>query len=315
LFSGMNQPQDISFLQDYSALCGFTQSELESYFKLEIEHFSAKHSDVENYLCKLRNFYNGYRFSDSEISVYNPISVMKHFSDGHFRAYWAETGTPNFLVKYIGLQGMDIVEIENVVLPAEAFGKYNENEISLIPLLYQSGYLTIVGYDEITDLYTLNYPNTEVRNSFAYFLSSQYSGIESIKSKSILAKLINSLLAGDCENFMNIMKVYMSGIKYDLIANITEYYFEFAFSNILNMLGVSCEIEVHTNIGRIDAVIKLQKNVFIIEAKLDKPVEEALKQIEEKKYYAPYLEKGCKIFKIGVVFGKKERNIVEWKEA
>ncbi len=112
---------------------------------------------------------------------------------------------------------------------------------------------------------------------------------------------------------MEIIKIYMQSIKFDLITKMTEYYFEFAFANILNMLGVSCEIEVHSAVGNVDAIVKLQKNVFVIEAKLDKPVEEALKQIEEKKYYVPYLEKGCNIFKLGVVFGKEERNVVGWK--
>jgi len=283
------------------------------FFEPEINEYSARYGGKEEYLARLKNYYNGYKFSGKANSVYNPVSLMNHFGDGNFRAYWAETGTPSFLAKYIGKQGTDIVEIENVVLPAEAFGKYGENEVSLVPLLYQAGYLTITDYNEITGLYTLNYPNTEVRNSFADFLSSKYSGIETIKSKSLLAKLINSLLAGDCENFMNSMKIYMSGIKYDLVTKITEYYFEFAFGNILNMLGISCEIEVHTNIGSVDAVIKLANNVYIIEAKLDKPINEAIDQIEKKQYYLPYLNRGCNIFKIAVVFGKAERNIVEWK--
>jgi hypothetical protein len=126
---------------------------------------------------------------------------------------------------------------------------------------------------------------------------------------------MRALQAGDVDTFMEMIKIYMQSVKFDLITRMTEYYFEFAFANILNMLGVSCEIEVHSAVGNVDAVIKFQKNVFVIEAKLDKPIEAALKQIEEKKYYVPYLEKGCKIFKIGVVFGEKERNVVEWKTA
>jgi hypothetical protein len=314
LFSGMNQPEDISFNAHYAALCGFTQEELESYFDLEINEYSKKFGGRENYLDKLKNFYNGYKFAKDAETVYNPISIMKHFgNDGDFRVFWAETGTPSFLANYIDRSGADIADIENVELPPEAFGKYSEDEITLIPLMYQAGYLTIKDYNELSMSYKLAYPNTEVRSSFSEFLTKRYSSLDMLKRASVMNKLFNALLGGNVDAFMETIKVYMQSIKFDLITKMTEYYFEFAFANILNMLGFNCEIEVHSAAGSVDAVVKLQKNVFVIEAKLDKPVEEALRQIEEKKYYVPYQEKSCSIFKIGVVFGEKERNVVEWK--
>ncbi len=237
---------------------------------------------------------------------------MKHFgNNGHFRAFWGETGTPSFLAKFIDKNGADVADIENIVFPPEAFGKYNDDEIFLIPLMYQAGYLTIKDYDSESGTYKLGYPNVEVRSSFSEFLSRR-SGFDRLKQASVMGKLFNALQSGDVDAFMETIKIYMQSIKYDLITNLTEYYFEFAFSNILNMMGYNCEIEVHSAVGSVDAVIKLQKNVFVIEAKLDKPVESALKQIEDKKYYVPYLEKGCNVFKIGVVFGKEERNVAGW---
>jgi hypothetical protein len=313
LFSGMNQPEDISLNADYATLCGFTQNELETYFDLEIKEYSERFGGRENYLARLRNYYNGYRFAKYAESVYNPISVMKHFgNDAEFRAFWGETGTPSFLAKFIDKNGADIADIENLGFSAEAFGKYNDDEIFLIPLMYQAGYLTIKDYDSESGTYKLNYPNVEVRSSFSEFLSKQL-GFDILKRTSTMNKLFRALQSGDVDAFMEMIKIYMQNIKFDLITKMTEYYFEFAFSNILNMLGVSCEIEVHSATGSVDAVVKLQKNVFVIEAKLDKPVEDALKQIEDKKYYVPYLEKGCNIFKIGVVFGEKERNIIDWR--
>jgi hypothetical protein len=314
LFSGMNQPEDISLNMDYSALCGFTQSELETYFEPEINEYSGNFGGRENYLSKLKNYYNGYRFARNSETVYNPISIMKHFgSHAEFRGFWAETGTPSFMAKYIDRNGADITDIENAEFPAEAFGKYNDDAIFLVPLMYQAGYLTIKDYDSEFGKYKLNYPNVEVRSSFSEFLSRQYSDLSILKQTSTFNKLLRALQAGDVDVFMETIKIYMQSIKYDLITKMTEYYFEFAFANILNMLGFDCEIEVHSAIGSVDAVVKLQKNVFVIEAKLDKPVEEALKQIEEKRYYVPYMEKGLNIFKIGVVFGEHERNVVEWK--
>jgi len=315
LFSGMNQPEDISFNDSYATLCGFTQNELEKYFDPEINEFSKKFGGRENYLDKLRNFYNGYKFAKNAETVYNPISIMKHFgNDGDFRVFWAETGTPSFLANYINKNGVDIADIENMVFSPESFGKYNEDEIFLVPLMYQAGYLTINDYDDESGTYKLRYPNMEVRSSFSEFLTKQ-SGFDAMKRASALNKLFKALQAGDVNAFMETIKIYMQSIKFDLITKMTEYYFEFAFANILNMLGFNCEIEVHSAAGSVDAVVKLKNNVFVIEAKLDKPVEEALKQIEEKKYYVPYLEKGYNIFKIGVVFGEKERNVVEWQNS
>lgn len=314
LFSGMNQPEDISFNPAYSALCGFTQKELETYFEPEINEFSKKFENRKNYLATLKNFYNGYMFSENAETVYNPISIMKHFgNDAKFRVFWAETGTPSFLAKYINANGADLVDIENMELPVQAFAKYNQEEMLLVPLMYQAGYLTIKSYSEDTNSYKLNYPNTEVRSSFSDFLVMQYSSFDTIKRSSTVNKLFRTLQSGDVDAFMEIIKIYMQSVKFDLITKMTEYYFEFAFANILNMLGFNCEIEVHSAIGSVDAVVKFKKNVFVIEAKLDKPVEEAMKQIEEKKYYIPYMGNDSNIFKIGVVFGEKERNIVEWR--
>jgi hypothetical protein len=170
LFSGMNQ--DISLNKDYAALCGFTQNELETYFDLEINEYSEKFGGRENYLARLKNYYNGYRFARDAESVYNPISMMKHFgNDAEFRAFWAETGTPSFLAKFIDKNGADIADIENTEFPAEAFGKYDDDEIFLVPLMYQAGYLTIRDYDDEFGTYKLGYPNVEVRRSFSEFLS------------------------------------------------------------------------------------------------------------------------------------------------
>ena len=312
LFSGMNQPEDISMNANYAALCGFTQDELETYFEPEINEYSGKFGGRGNYLARLKNYYNGYKFSEKASNVYNPISVMKHFgNDGKFRAFWAETGTPDFLAKFVDKHGADITDIENIMFSPESFGKYNDDEVFLIPLMYQTGYLTIKDYCDESGTYKLGYPNVEIRSSFSDFLSKQ-SGFDAMKRASVMSKLFYALQTGNVETFMETMKIYMQSIKFDLITKMTEYYFEFAFANILNMLGFNCEIEVHSAVGSVDAVVKFQKTVFVIEAKLDKPVEEAFKQMEEKKYYVPYLKEGLNVFKIGVVFGKEERNIIEW---
>jgi len=168
LFSGMNQPEDISFNLNYAALCGFTQRELETYFEPEINEFAKKNDGRENYLAKLKDFYNGYRFSEDAESVYNPISIMKHFgNNGKFNAFWSETGTPSFFSNFISRKDTDIGDWENQRYKPSAFANFKEDSIELVPLMYQAGYLTIAEYDPILGTYKLKYPNAEVRSSFA----------------------------------------------------------------------------------------------------------------------------------------------------
>ena len=320
LFSGMNQPEDISMHPDFCALCGITQKELEKNFDVEIEDGSKfLKLEKKEYLSKLKSYYNGYHFSDDSISVYNPTSIIKHFLGKFaFKPFWSETGTPSYLVDYVKSQPERLFNMKNRKLSAEAFAKYDKDSLSLIPFLYQAGYLTISSYDRESVLYTLNYPNGEVKSSFAKFLAS-YFGKSSIEdSDNYGSELINALKTGNVKNFIDILKIYLQKVDYTLIAKIKEYYFEFAVANILNMLGVRCNVEVHSALGSVDAVIEFGNYVYIMEFKKDKSVASALKQIEEKNYAAGYkrLGKGRdakKIIKLGVKFCSKKKNVVDWK--
>jgi hypothetical protein len=314
VFSGMNQPEDISLNLDFAAICGITQEELEEYFDAEIKEYAEKHEGKEKYLEKLKNYYDGYRFSSSELSVYNPTSLLKHFINaGDFRNYWSDTGNPSFLLKYLESKSIDITEVENARLTPEAFANYRSDALDLIPVLYQAGYLTIAGYNSITGAFSLKYPNAEIRNSFASFLECEVSKVDMVKQNSTVTKLIEALYAGDAKTFIETMKIYLSAVDYSLITRITEHYFEFAFSNILNMLGVACKVEQHNALGSVDAVVEAGDYVYVIEAKLEKSVKAALSQIEEKGYALPFASGKKKIVKIGIKFSGKERNIADWK--
>ncbi|MCL2284227.1 MAG: ATP-binding protein [Fibromonadales bacterium] len=323
LFSGMNQPEDISMHPDFCALCGITQEELEKNFNIEIEE-GFKHLDLktkEEYLSELKSYYNGYHFSEDSISVYNPTSIIKHFLNRFaFKPFWSETGTPSYLVDYVKSQPEKLFSMKNRKLSAEAFAKYDKDSLSLIPFLYQAGYLTISSYDKKMVLYTLNYPNGEVKSSFAKFLA-QYFGKSSIEdSDNYGARLLGALEAGNVKDFIEILKVYLQRVDYSLISKIKEYYFEFAVANILNMLGVRCNVEVHSALGSVDGVIEFSDYVYIMEFKKDKSVASALKQIEENGYAVAYKSLGKKrsakkIIKLGVKFDSKKKNIVDWKSA
>ena len=314
VFSGMNQANDISMDVEYSDICGITQEELEFYFAPEINAYAENHGGKENYLIKLKEYYDGYNFSRKKNSVYNIYGLLNHFDkSAEFTPFWSLSGTPTFLLKYLEMKNVSITEIEEVQMEAGNFGNYRDNTITLFPLLYQAGYLTITDYDERTGYYKLNYPNIEVRKSFAHFLSENYSNAETMHKESISIRLIDALLQGKTDDFLNLLKIYLQKVDYSLSSKITECYFEFAVSNIINMLGLVCVNEVHFAHGRIDSVIYAGEYIYILEFKVDKPVEEALLQIIEKNYSLIYADSGKKLIKVGIVFSRETRNILEWQ--
>ena len=310
----MNQPKDISMIPDFCDICGITQKELEENFSPEIETFAQKHGGRDNYLNELKRYYNGYRFTKEDVAVYNTYGLLNHFTDSaEFAPYWSLSGIPSFMLKYLEMKSVNVAEIEEAQMEAGNFGNYRENTISLFPLLYQAGYLTISGYDERTGYYKLNYPNVEVRKTFAEFLSDNYSTAETTLKKSASVRLVNSLLGCKPDDFMNLLKTYLQRVDYSLSSKITEYYFEFAVSNIINMLGLVCVNEVHTANGRMDSVIFAGDCIYILEFKTDKPAEDALWQIEDKDYALIYADSGKKLVKVGVIFSRETRNIVDWE--
>ena len=316
MFSGFNQPKDISMMSEYCDICGITQEELEENFGPEIDMYAPKYGGREMYLQKLKEYYNGYYFTKEKKAVYNIFGILNHFDNSaEFEPYWSKSGWPSFALKYFEMKNVNIVEIEEAEMKAGDFGDYRDNTITLFPLLYQAGYLTISGYDETMGLYKLNYPNVEVRQTLAEYLAKQYSAVDETLKQSTSVKLVKSLLDGKPEDFFALLKVYLQKVDYSLSSRITEYYFEFAVSNIINMLGLRCCNEVHTANGRIDSVIFAGEYLYIFEFKIDKPVENAMWQIEEKDYAALYADSGKTIIKTGIVFSREARNIIGWKTA
>ena len=314
MFSGMNQPNDISMDSEYCDICGITQNELEKYFEPEITAFGEKHGGRENYLKKLKDYYDGYFFTKEKLSVYNTYGILNHFDKfAEFIPYWSISGTPSFVLKYLEMKNINVVEIEEAQMEAGNFGDYRDNNISLFPLLYQAGYLTISDYNERTGIYKLNYPNIEVRKTFADFLSDNYSAAQITIKKSVSVRLVDALINYKPDEFINLLKVYLQQVDYSLSSKITEFYFEFAVSNIINMLGLICVNEVHSANGRMDSVIFAGEYIYIFEFKTDKPVEGALWQMEDKDYALIYKDRGKKIIRAGVVFSRAKRNIIEWE--
>jgi len=314
MFSGFNQPKDISIAPEYCDICGVTQEELEAYFSPEIDEYAAKHGGRESYLTRLKAYYDGYYFSEARKAVYNVYGLLNHFDSGaEFAPFWSMSGEPSFARKYLEAKEVDIVDIESAEFDAGGFADYRDDTITLFPLLYQAGYLTISDYNSRTGCYKLTYPNTEIRQSLARFLSNNYSKADVTIRRSVSVRLVESLINGKPDEFIDLLKQYLSKVDYSLSSKITEYYFEFAVSNIINMLGLVCKNEVHTANGRMDCVIYAGEIIYVFEFKVDKPVEDALWQIEDKDYASIFSDSGKRVIEVGVVFSREKRNIVDWK--
>lgn len=306
VFSNLNQLNDITLRDNYSDLLGITEEELKECFSEYIKEFAAKEKLSEEALLeKIRYWYNGYRFSPEGKSVYNPFSTLLLFESKRFQHHWFETGTPEFLVKLILEKEYDILEIP-LHVDELSFSSYEVDDLSLTPLLLQTGYLTIKDFNADRMLYTLDYPNFEVKRAFLTYFTRKLQKKDF--SESILYSIIDALYENDIETCLMHMRKIFTSIDYDLQIPLEKYY-QTIFYLIFTMLGLKTTAEVKTNLGRIDAVIE-SKSIYIFEFKMNGSKEEALKQIKDKKYYEKYLDRKIPIYLIGAEF--KERNIGEY---
>ena len=261
----------------------------------------------------MRRFYNGYRFSEEPLKVYNPFGLLNQFGkNGKFLSCWYDTGTPTFLVKLIIGQKINIVELGNLKVGREDFRKYDVENMRAAPLLYQSGYLTIVDYNEKRGLFTLDYPNDEVRSCFAKSLLEYYAPVLESASGSLFMRLLDALCDGDIDLAMGTLKGFFAAIPYDIIKE-SENYYQTAVHLIFTILGLKCCSEVRIAAGRIDTLVETDDLIYCFEFKLDKFVEEAMAQIDSKEYLLPWTGSGKRLFKVGVSFDSNKRNIDEWK--
>jgi hypothetical protein len=311
VFSELNNLTDISLNPTYSDLCGITQEELETIFEPEIAHITQENDlDRQEYLDNLKRFYNGYRFSRKPQTVYNPFSLLNHFYDeGQFETYWFATGTPTFLIKLIDEQKLNILNLEkNNVMLADC-QHFDLENMDALPILYQSGYLTIIDYQD--RIFTLDYPNEEVRSSFAKSLLEYYIRKSSDSINPSAASISLSFIKGDVEKAMDDLKSFYASIPYNIQLRDEKYYQTIAHL-VFRMLGLYCISEVCTSNGRIDSIIETRGYIFCFEFKLNGTAEEALRQIDSKEYLIQWKNSGKKLFKIGAEFDFEKRNISRW---
>ncbi|MCP4107078.1 MAG: ATP-binding protein [Desulfobacteraceae bacterium] len=312
IFSDLNNLNDISMQEKYDAILGYTEDELRAVFQPEISRLADKELvKPADLLKKIGNWYNGYRFTESETKVCNPFSLVKLFDVGKFDNYWFETATPTFLMNLIQEQNYPLPDIETLILEKEAFSVYELENPDLEPLLFQTGYLTIRHFDD--HLYHLGYPNREVKTSFLSYLYRRMIPMKNRSLQSAHKRLQVCLNEKKIDDFIAIVRSIMANIPYVQIANQDEAYYHTVFYLMLSSSGVDVDTEVLSSMGRLDMKAEFSDKIYIIELKCDLSSDKAVEQILKKRYYEQYLHSGKDIYLMGISFDKEKRTVEDYK--
>ena len=318
IFSDLNQLNDISMNARFAAVCGITESEMKAVFMPEIRRMAETNGiSVDECLAKLKETYDGYHFHPQKEGVYNPFSLLNALYAEEFGSYWFATGTPTFLVRKMQQSRFDVRKFTNGMLYSneEALSDYRIDNPDLVPLLYQSGYLTIVGYDANRRRFTMGFPNEEVKYGFLDSLLPVYAPEVASNSGKDIYTLDEYIEAGNLECVKDILTALFASIPYGSDKNPFEHYFQSVIYLVFMLLGKLVVCEFHSSQGRADCIVETKEYVYIFEFKLDGSADEALAQIEERGYALPYAADRRTVFRVGVNFDSQERNITEWKVA
>ncbi len=313
VFSDLNQLNDISMKPQYATVCGITKQELEATFIPELNRLAETNGLIyKETLNKMTALYDGYHFCEFAEGVFNPFSVLNSFSKQEFGSYWFQTGTPTFLVELLKESDYDLrTLIDGIEASASSFMEYRVDADNPIPLIYQSGYLTIKGYDKEFQLYRLAFPNDEVRYGFLNFLVPYYTPVKEDEQNFYIGKFVQELRAGEVDAFLTRLQAFFADFPYEL-NDATERHYQVVFYLVFKLMGQFTEVEVRSARGRADAVVKTPKYIYVFEFKLNGTVEQALQQIDEKGYLIPYQADGREVVKVGVEFSAEKRNINRW---
>ncbi len=312
IFSELNNLDNISMFDQYSAICGISKTELTTVMKPDVEYLGkALGMSYEECLEELRKYYDGYHFSKNSEDVFNPFSLIRCLNSQDIGSYWFGSGTPTYLIKSLQKYHVNVLDIENNSCDVDDFDVSPEQMTSALPLLYQSGYLTIKKYNPMLKRYSLGYPNREVKIGMLKSLAPNYLSPISIDNSSLVGNFLEKLYEDDIEGALVRLKSYLASIS-NRLSNKNERDFQTVFYLIFNLMGAYMRVEEDSAIGRADAVVHMPDAVYVFELKYDGSAEEALKQIDDKGYLIPYSADGKRLYKIGVNYDSQQRTIGEW---
>lgn len=310
IFSDLNNLRDITFSDEFADVCGITEQELRESFHSGILALAECNDLSYDEACnELKNNYDGYRFTKKGSEIYNPWSVLNAMAEKSISDFWSMTGKPTLIAEAMHRFDQDIESILNTQCDETTLFGFDLMSTSPLAMLFQTGYLTIKDYDKYTKLYTLGVPNREVTNSLFKELLPQYVKVKSGgDSETVVRNIINNILLGQPEKLVRNLDIFLAGIPYDMKME-NENNLHNAIYILLTLIGVRAETEVHTSDGRIDLVVKTHLYIYIIELKFDRTAQEAIDQIEQKKYALPYANDPRRIYKIGINFSTTTRHL------
>jgi hypothetical protein len=312
IFSELNNLTDISMDRRYVEICGITEEEIHDNFDDEVGELSDQYSITkEQCYARLKDMYDGYHFRPDSIGIYNPFSLLNALDKLEFRYFWFESGTPSALVETMQRNNYPLEHLTSEEVSSQLMSSVDSDEVSPIPLIYQSGYMTIKGFNEEFGTYQLGFPNKEVSEGFTKFLLPYYSPVSRGQEASFVSNFVKEVREGKPEAFMERLEALFASGNYQIIGD-EEKYFHNAIYIIFKMLGIYVDVEHATTDGRIDLLMKTKDYIYIMEFKIDKSAEAALAQIEDKQYAKPFEADGRTIYKIGVNFSTKTRRIDGW---
>ncbi len=314
VFSDLNNLIDLSMDERYQTICGITEEEIHKYFEGSIHELANRYGkSYEATFERLKEDYDGYNFVEYGVGVFNPFSLLSTLSKQKFGRYWFETGTPSYLVEVMKQDNYPLPDLTREQVTGDFLNSIDSMSKNPIPLIYQSGYLTIKAYDDRFGFYTLGFPNKEVEEGFADYLLPFYTNVKQGDSAFFIGKFIHDLELGLVDDFMLRMETMLADTDYKVVGD-SELYFQNAFYLISRMLGFYTEVERETSNGRMDMTVKTKDYIYIFEFKLNGSADDALRQIEEKGYAKPFALDNRKLIKVGVNFSLEKRCIEEWKK-
>ncbi|MCH5240510.1 MAG: ATP-binding protein [Muribaculaceae bacterium] len=311
VFSGLNNLNDITFDDRYAGICGITSEELHKYYDEGVEAISLENNtSKEEIYANLRFHYDGYHFSSSMLDIYNPFSINHFFDRKEFSDYWCRSGVPTILSKSLLENDYDLEKLIDVKVKEESISNLSIQNMQPVPLFYQTGYLTLKGYDPRRKLYTLGYPNREVEDGIINNILNYYTG-DKKNDDALIYDLQDALTDGEPLKFIEILSSFLSSIPNQLHKYVGNYenYYHTIFYCITKLLGLDVEAEYSTSEGFIDILIKTDKYIYIIELKLNGGAEDAMRQIEERHYAAPFATDSRTLIKIAIGFSKETHTI------
>jgi len=312
VFSDLNNLDDISRDPRYASICGITEGELQACFGPAVRELAeANGLGCGEARDRLRRLYDGYHFEHGTEGVYNPFSLLNTLNKRRFGSYWFETGTPTFLVELLRGADYALPELQHEQVSAELLDSIDSMSVNPVPVVYQSGYLTIKDYDERFRMYTLGFPNEEVAEGFTKYLLPFYAPVDENRTDSFVAGFVADVERGRPDGFLSRLQAMLAGGDYRVAGNM-EKYFQNVMYLVFRLMGFYVEVERATSRGRIDIVLQTKDYVYVIEVKLDGSAASALRQVRERGYAEPFAGDGRRVFLVGVSFSSATRGISEW---